>query len=847
MSLTIANSEHPAAGTNHSTGSQQSLVQLLLPSLQPATSDWSITDWHPAFTASTAHTDPNGWASPGTICMAILQGKQHLAPLYILDVIKQGDPSEHKLLALNLSLHPHLTGPALCYLPLGQDIDAGKPFKANLGALEQAATAPAPAFAPPGGHKSVSMYKLCPLPPAWLAKLTAADTPVAALYQLAKDSLDRAQATHKELLQWLHQAATGEGSSSSLSLQPTEVDPLALHQSQPSVWSNCHQQLNSLSPAIAQAWSSWTSPSVTQPSPLEGPVGPTPGQPSPPGTGGPTIEPVGPGTGQPPGTGAHQQPITVGPGTGQPPGTGAHQQPVTGNTPVTGTHTSPGTGASTQPTTGTHQPLPPYPGPSPGMHSWPPYGYPGFFPWGPSPPPGHFNAPFPTGYDQTTPFNQITYSATSRGLERHQEAALRGWAGLSPQDPLPAFWSQYNMHSTKAAKQNAVETVIWPALREAHPSFKSQTLLHDDLRDVIALFKFKPDPHPSEKSYMGLGPLMFAPQSTLALDQMRQESDTRDRVTMVTSRDIKLRKAPPAPGTTLEVSALLHRMKSCYLEVFGPLCPAIPSLTALLAAIDTAHGELLARPGGETTFATSMAPHVLQGVHRCCFDFFSTMAPAHSDGTHTGPTFDLSHVINQVRTLSHFQSLHQPAAVFYSPATQHTPLPQQAPLQHRHQPQSYNHQGDQLATLRPPCTNPAYPHSCTQALQRWTQANRPPHEQSRGVPVAVIAQACGWRTEDVNPKLSQPQNACKRYLLTGECSFAGCQFFHPRNPPALSPHVIRAIERTLPTLPFNRRGSPRAPPGTNPQPPQDPRPAPGTAPSPGTTQAPAPAPAPGRG
>ena len=239
-----------------------------------------------------------------------------------------------------------------------------------------------------------------------------------------------------------------------------------------------------------------------------------------------------------------------------------------------------------------------------------------------------------------------------------------------------------------------------------------------------------------------------------------------------------------------------------------------------------------------------MAPHVLSSVHKCCHAFFSTLAPAQPNGPTPGPAFDLSHVISQVKHLSYFQSLQQPAAVFYSPATQQPPLPHQQPPQPRPQPLWTNPQGAQPGTLTPPCTNPSFPHSCTQALQRWTQtyqAHRQPHEQTRGVPVAVIAQACGWSTSEVNPKLNQPQNTCKRYLLTGACTFAGCQFLHPRNPPALPSHVIRAIERTLPSIPpQTRRDSTRSTPGPNPRPPQDPRPRPAPAPSTGPGQAPAP-------
>ena len=141
--------------------------------------------------------------------MAILQGKHHLVPIYVLGLDTVAPPATPQLLAINLSL-VEATGPALFTLPLGQALNAGKLFKATTGSLALAASTPGSYFAAPGGQKSTSMYKLCPVPTSWLSKIIQADTSALDLQQQSFPHRSKTQQSDKELHQWLLQAATSE-------------------------------------------------------------------------------------------------------------------------------------------------------------------------------------------------------------------------------------------------------------------------------------------------------------------------------------------------------------------------------------------------------------------------------------------------------------------------------------------------------------------------------------------------------------------------------------------------------------------------------------------------------------
>ncbi len=259
------------------------------------------------------------------------------------------------------------------------------------------------------------------------------------------------------------------------------------------------------------------------------------------------------------------------------------------------------------------------------IYAWPPY--PGMYPAYPTYP--HPGYPFAAAMVPYAPLPASNSDSDSdRGLSTHMELAIKGWAGLEPAAPLPTFWQNFRTCSNKKAKQHLVESDLWPTLRSRHATFLSRTLLHEDLRDTIVNIKFSPDPTPTEKSHMGLAPLAFAPQSQQALTMMQQEAETRDRITFITSRDVKQRKCPAAPGTTLQLANLFLGMKACYIELFGASCPCIQPLTDLITALNSTHGHFLSKPVAETQIAIHLAPPILAAALECCCTFYRQIMTA---------------------------------------------------------------------------------------------------------------------------------------------------------------------------------------------------------------------------
>jgi hypothetical protein len=222
--------------------------------------------WHQPFPLETIHRDPSQWITEGSICMAILQDKHHLVPFYVLGKDPVAPPATPQLLAVNLSKSLPVTGPALFTLPLGQPLHAGKLFKATPGGLAGAASNPLLHLAPPGGQRSTSMYKLSPVPTSWLGKIIQAEASILDLQQESLPHKSRTLQADKELHQWLLQAATLESptaTTSSLSLPASSINPLALAEAHPSLWTSCQQHMSTLPQELQQAWATWTSDTHT--------------------------------------------------------------------------------------------------------------------------------------------------------------------------------------------------------------------------------------------------------------------------------------------------------------------------------------------------------------------------------------------------------------------------------------------------------------------------------------------------------------------------------------------------------------------------------------------------------
>jgi hypothetical protein len=137
-----------------------------------------------------------------------------------------------------------------------------------------------------------------------------------------------------------------------------------------------------------------------------------------------------------------------------------------------------------------------------------------------------------------------------------QQFSVLAWAKTHPNDKAHLnnhngnFWPKLNACKNKPDARLVVETEMFQPLLRKNP--KLINCLHDDLKETIINFRFKPNNLDSDKPTLGLGPLAFVPRERREIEMMAHQIAINNEALCTTSDIDKTKLGRPKLPTSVD-------------------------------------------------------------------------------------------------------------------------------------------------------------------------------------------------------------------------------------------------------------------------------------------------------
>ena len=145
---------------------------------------------------------------------------------------------------------------------------------------------------------------------------------------------------------------------------------------------------------------------------------------------------------------------------------------------------------------------------------------------------------------------------TKKNFLGMQQFSILAWAKTHPNDKAflnehnNHFWPKLNACKNKADARLVVETEMFQPLLRKNP--KLLNCLHDDLKETIINFRFKPNNLDSDKPTLGLCPLAFVPRERREIEMMSHQIAINDEALCTTSDIDKTKLGRPKLPTSVD-------------------------------------------------------------------------------------------------------------------------------------------------------------------------------------------------------------------------------------------------------------------------------------------------------
>lgn len=363
-----------------------------------------------------------------------------------------------------------------------------------------------------------------------------------------------------------------------------------------------------------------------------------------------------------------------------------------------------------------------------------------------------------------------------------KQFSVFAWAKTHPKDKRflndwnNHFWPKLNNCKNKSDARHVVDTEMFQPLLRRNP--KLINCLHDDLKEAIVTFSFKPNNLQSDKPTLGLGPLAFVPRERKEIEMMSQQLALIEAATNNYTTDhekVKLGR-PKIPTNVDGYNSVIEACKDVNDFLFTDRCDFVFLLRAsLLALYENYHAyehmEYFGRTiGAELLFQLTRAAEQLFGT--------ATSEQQLLDGIL--PSLDFDFLINGIRNNNLNTSQSRPALFIPAPKTARIQPQTPSPRGDRNRDRGGGGNNRGGNTPSPPKTgnnsvSRKLPDGMHKLLSEWKKNNN----KSRLPSIHDFRTASALADDEaLQSLLNLNKSTCIRYALFGSCR-SNCKRDHP--------------------------------------------------------------------
>ena len=180
---------------------------------------------------------------------------------------------------------------------------------------------------------------------------------------------------------------------------------------------------------------------------------------------------------------------------------------------------------------------------------------------------------------------------TSKNFLGMLQFSVFAWSKTHPKDKRylndwnNSFWPKLNNCKNKADARHVVETELFQPLLHRNP--KLINCLHDDLKEAVVNFRFKPNNLESDKPTLGLGPLAFVPRERKEIEMMSHQLAINEAANQTSTTDVERTKLgrPKIPKTVDGYNSVIESCKEVNEFLFTDRCEYVELLQGCLLAL----------------------------------------------------------------------------------------------------------------------------------------------------------------------------------------------------------------------------------------------------------------------
>jgi hypothetical protein len=356
------------------------------------------------------------------------------------------------------------------------------------------------------------------------------------------------------------------------------------------------------------------------------------------------------------------------------------------------------------------------------------------------------------------------------------------WAKTHPRDKSflnnwnNDLWPKLNNCKNKADARHVVNTEIFQPLLRKNP--KLINCLHDDLKESIVTFSFKPNNLQSKKPTLGLGPLAFIPRERKEIERMSHQLAVMEAANTSTTSGANRAKLgrPKIPTNVDGYNSVIKACKEVNEFLFTDRCEFVTLLQGTLLAL---YGNYHAYEHMEY-FGRTIGAELLFQLTWAAEQLFGTATSKHQLLDSTLSSLDFDFLVNGIHNNNLNTSQSRPT--LFVPTLEHTRQHTPGPRNERIHEKGGGGGGGNTGGGTPSpqkLTNKSIvrklPEGMHKLLSEWKRKNN----KSRLPSIHDIRTASGLADDEALQSLLNLNKATGiRYALFGNCR-SSCKREHP--------------------------------------------------------------------
>ena len=365
-----------------------------------------------------------------------------------------------------------------------------------------------------------------------------------------------------------------------------------------------------------------------------------------------------------------------------------------------------------------------------------------------------------------------------------QQFSILAWANTHPEDRdylnknNDYFWPKLNACKNKSDARLVVETEMFQPLLRRNP--KLINCLHDELKETIVNFRFKPNNLDSDKPTLGLGPLAFVPRERREIEMMSRQITINDESMYTTTSDIDKTKLgrPKLPTSVDGFNSVIEACKDIIEFLYSDRCAYVKLLHSCLLSLYENHHTY----DNYDNFSLVLGAEILFQLTRAAEQFFGQATSEYQLLQGRLPTLKFDFLTNGIRNNNLNTSQSRPP--IFVPTQKKPRVPPPAPRTNRGSGGTGGGGNNKGSAVSPPSVTPKAPNKsiirqlCTgmsALIVNWKTA----HARSRMPSISDFRKASDIADDAaLQELLSLNKTTCIRWALLGSCR-SNCKREHP--------------------------------------------------------------------